>query len=138
MLLSELNFTHCTQEASWFQHLSAPLQDLLGSVLTVDPSQRITADAIASHPWLAQAQAAPSPPPVVGGAQLSSDEETTARDWSTFWPDAETASAGAAGAGAASVGLPTTFSFGSDDSWDGMGAYHAGFVRRLCCESYVV
>lgn len=109
---------HVSQEASGFQYLSASLQDLVRRMLTLDPAQRISTDAIASHPWLAHAA---SPPPAV---TVGADEaEAAARDWSTFWPDAEslTASAGAASAG---VGLPTVGSLGSDDSFD-MGAYHA-------------
>jgi serine/threonine protein kinase len=139
-----VNCAHCAQEASGFQHLSAPLQDLLGRVLKVDPSQRITTAAIASHPWLAQAQGAPSSCPLEGGGQDSRDaggEDTTARDWSTFWPDAESLAGGAgAGAGTDGAALPTSFSFGSDDSWGSMGAYHAcsGFARGMCFARYVM
>lgn len=117
---------HVSQEASGFQYLSASLQDLIRRMLTLDPAERITTDAIASHPWLAAINAAIPPPAVTVGADGA---EAAARDWSTFWPDAEslTASAGAAGAG---VGLPTIGSLGSDESYD-MGAYHARLSREL-------
>ena len=115
---------HVSQEASGFQYLSASLQDLIRRMLTLDPAERITTDAIAPHPWLAHAEI--PPPAVTVGADGT---EAAARDWSTFWPDAEslTASAGAAGAG---VGLPTIGSLGSDESYD-MGAYHARLSREL-------
>ena len=140
------------QEASGFQHLSAPLQDLLRKLLTVSPAQRITADVIAAHPWLEQA---PPPPTYVGMAgagagvgggttaagaagaaaagvvaaaggstprvEEEEEEPEASRDWSAFWPDAESLTGGGGGGGGG-MSLPTSFSFGSDDSIDSMGA----------------
>jgi hypothetical protein len=140
------------QEASGFQHLSAPLQDLLRKLLRVSPAQRITADVIAAHPWLEQA---PPPPTYVGmagagagvgggttaagaagaaaagvvaaaggstpGVEEEEEEPEASRDWSAFWPDAESLTGGGGGGGGG-MSLPTSFSFGSDDSIDSMGA----------------
>ena len=98
------------QQTGAFQYLSESLQDLLGNIFTLDPAHRITTDAIAAHPWLAQVSIQP---PAVAAA------EAPVRDWGTFWPDAESLM-GAAGGGAAGIGLPTVFSFGSDDSAESM------------------
>ena len=60
---------------------SAELGDLLGRVLCVDVSQRLSVAQIAQHPWVVQN--APAPLPQAADVPAS---PRPPKDWATFWP----------------------------------------------------
>ena len=111
--------------------LSAPLQDLIRAMLVVDPTRRLTIDAISSHPWLvdttgeeeyAASRRMPmgSPPMQIDAAVLAAMEARVAAAPAAF-PGAFSAHAAAAGAAGGGLPIPSPPVGGS-----GLVAYGVG------------